>query len=677
MPRALILAGLSLLLVATAQAQHPVGQGLVPAPGAGRVQPAPVLLPPQFQRAVDAGTRTLTGAPGPRYWQNRVVYRLRARLDTDANTLTGEGIITYVNASPDSLPRLVLRLNQNLHRPDVMRNRPVYPTRGMAVTRLAAGGTPLAEAAGLPEPGQYVADGTVLTLVLPEPLAPGDSLDLDVAWILDVPPAGPLAVRNGQDGEVYYLGYWYPQPAVYDDVWGRDTAPYMGLGEHYMPFGTYAVEIDAPADWLVWGTGRLANEADVLAPSARDALRRALAADEIVRVAEAGDASAALAPTASARRVWRFEADSVRDVAFSASNVQRWDATHADVRRDDGTTSRVLINSFYRPSAASWERSAEYARFSVEHLSASLGLPYPWPHMTAVEGIITGGMEYPMMTLIGGERSPQSLFGVTYHEIGHMWYPMIVQTNERAYTWVDEGLTSFNTVIGTNAFFDGSAPGRPVVDGWDRRRQGYYALAGTGFAVPSMTHNDRFPVASGLPADNPAQGSARVVASYSVPTVLMHAMEGSLGRERVRAAYREWTRDWAFKLTTPYDFFHAFEHSLGQDLDWLWTPNLFETWTVDHAVGAVASTPAGVTVTVRDEGLAPFPAPVVVTYVGGRTERQTVSVETWLGGATEAMLTFPAGTVTRVEIDPDSYLPDVDRADNAVDGDGRPAADTD
>lgn len=654
-------------LVGPAAAQHPVGQGLV-SPGGARPLPHPVLVPPQVARAVEAGTRTLTGQPGPRYWQNGAAYTLRAALDPAGGVLVGEGTIRYTNASPDSLPRLVLRLSQNLHRPDALRNRPVYLTRGIAVTRLAADGVALTDTSGVLAPGQFTSLGTVLTAALPVPLPPGGTVTLDVAWAMEVPPAGPLAVRNGSDGEVVFLGYWYPQVAVYDDVWGWDTSPYMGLGEHYMPFASYDVTLEVPSGWIVAGTGVLANAADVLAPSTRAALARAMQTDTVVRVAEAGAAGAALVPTTAPTRAWRFVTERARDVALSASAVQRWEATSVDVGG-----RRVLAQAFYRPEGgpgtpapAAWTRAAEFARFSVGHLSERLGLAYPWPHMTVVEGIISGGMEYPMMTVIGGERrSESSLFGTTYHEIAHMWYPMIVQTNERAYTWVDEGLTSYHTAHGTAAFFDGSSASRPRVDAWAPGRQRHYALAGTGYAVAPMTHNDRFPVPGGLEADDPVQGSARVVASYSTPTVLMRALEGIYGADRVRDAMRQVTATWAWRLPTPYDILNGLEAALGEDLDWLWTPTLFDTWTVDHAVAGVEPADDALIVRVRDEGLAPMPAFVVVTYADGRIERRDVPAAVWLGGATEATLTFPPGDPVRVELDPEAWLPDVDRADNS------------
>ena len=648
--------------------------GLAPSAAAQRVIPYPVMPTPQFERAVANGTRTLDGTPGAAYWQNRADYHLTARLDETEHTLHGTGTITYTNHSPDELAYLVVKLKQNVHAPGVVRNRPVAVTGGMTLASLAVDGTALADASSPITPGRYTSrvtpgtyavDGTLLTLGLTTPLAPGASTTLELAWSYPVPPATGT-YRQGQDGEVYYLGYWYPQMAVYDDVIGWHTDPYMGNGEHYLGYGDYSVAFDVPAGWLAWGTGELTNPNEVLSAETRRRLDQARSADGIVNVVTEAERGQATLASSTGRAVWRFRAENVRDVALSTSARYVWDATHANVDQDgDGTDDSVLINAFYRPGTASWERSAEFARFSIEHLSDMI-LPYPYPHMTAVEGILGGGMEYPMMTLIGGDRTDATLFSVTYHEIGHMWFPMVVGSNEKSFTWMDEGLTSFNTNEGAAAFFDGSSDSRPKANPWDRARQSHYRLAGTGYAVPPMRHNDRYPLGGGTREVDPVGGSARSIASYSTPAVLMHAMEGIFGREAFFDAYREYARRWAFKHPTPYDFFNTFEHQLGQDLDWLWTPTLFETWTVDHAIRDVQEVGSGVKVWVEDLGLAPMPVVVAVTFTDGRTLRRTVDVNAWLAGRTEVMVSFPAGTVMRAELDPDGFLPDVDRSNNEL-----------
>ena len=631
-----------------------------------RPVPYPVFEPPQLQRAIENGTRTRSGLPGPNYWQNEAAYTINATLDIETNTLRAEGTIRYRNNAPNELPFLVLKLRQNVHKEGVPRNRYVEITGGLTLTNLRVNGAPMEEVTeGSPEAGQYRIIGTILTLQPPEPVATGDEVELAMEWAYRI-PSNTGSFRQGQDGEVYYIAYWYPQMAVYDDVYGWHSDQYLGMGEHYMGFADYDVRITAPEGMLVWGTGDLQNAETILTPETRDRLARATAQDEIVHIVTADERlpGGSTLDSPADEHTWHWRAERTRDFAFGASDRYIWDATRALVDQDgDGTDESVLINAFYRPDAAAWGRAAEFARFSIEHLSGLL-FPYPYPHMTAVEGLIGGGMEFPMMTLIGGTRSDQSLFSVAYHEISHMWFPMVVGQNEKRFTWMDEGLTSYNTNVGITDFFDGSAENRPEVDGWARNRQFHFFLAGTGFAVEPMRHNDLFPLGGGTQQVDPVGNASRGVASYSTPAVLLRAIEGMYGTDRFLEAYRAYGRQWSFKHPYPWDLFNTFEDVLGDDLDWLWTPTLFDTWTPDQAVASVESTASGVKVTVEDRGLAPMPAPVHVTYADGREEAQTIPVDTWLAGAREASVTFPAGPVTRVEIDPGDFMLDVDRTNN-------------
>ncbi len=613
--------------------------------------PYPVLPSPQFERAVERGTRTATGMPGPRYWTNSADYTIHAELSPDTRMLRGQETIRYHNHSPDDLDRILVHLRQNLHKEGVIRNRPQQLTGGMHLSEVRYNGEVLLEHASGRNPGPgYFIDGTVMRLTPPEPLASGATATLTFSWSFEVPGLG--APRMGQDGEVFYLGYWYPQLAVYDDVNGWKADPYMGNGEFYMDYGAYDVAIDVPEGWLVGATGVLRNPEEVLSEQTR--ARLAMAADNrgsgaVVHVVEAGDRAPGRSTAASAdgRLTWRFHAGNVRDFAFGTSARYLWDATTAEVgdRDGDGTEDFAMIHALYRPEAEAWDRSAEFGKFSIEYLS-KMFMPYPYPHLTTVEGIIGGGMEYPMITLIGGARNDRSLFGVTFHEIGHMWFPMVVGQDEKQYTWMDEGLTSFNTNEGVAAFWN--------VNAWDPARQAYYRIAGTGREVEPMRHADLYP------PNSPARG----IASYSKPAVALNALRGLFGQERFMQAYREYARRWAYKHPQPYDLFNTFEEVLGTDLDWFWTTMFYTTWTLDQAVGAVDESAGEVVVTIRDEGLSPMPTPVRVTYADGSVAEQTLPVDVWLGGAREAMLRFDPGTVVRVEIDPERFLPDVERANN-------------
>jgi hypothetical protein len=603
-----------------------------------RPVPYPVDLPPPFERALSLETRTLSGTPGPTYWTNTASYTIDATLSPTTRTLRGTQTITYQNNAPEALPQLYVHLRQNLHREGMIRNREVEITDGMQVGRVAVNDHPLVEQPGRGAAG-YRIDGTVMRIDLPEPLASGASVDVAIDWQFTVPRQAPrMGTENAN--EVFYLGYWYPQMAVYNDLEGWRAERYQGNGEFYMGFADYNVRLTLPEGWLVTATGELQNAADVLTDTVRERLATAAATAETVSIVGEDERAAGQSTTTdpTGTLTWHFTATQVRDMAVSASDRYVWDATTADTGA--GTS---MIHALYRPDAASWDRAAEFGQFAIEHLSEYF-TPYPWPHMTAVEGIIGGGMEYPMMTLIGGDRTDPSLFGVTYHEIAHMWFPMIVSQDEKRFTWMDEGPVSFVTNEGRGAFFE--------QDAWQPRQQAYYRIAGSGLEVPAMRHGDEYPLGT----------RARAIASYSKPAVALHALRGLVGQEAFQEAFRTYIDRWAYKHPEPHDLFHTFNDVLDRDLDWFWRGLFYETWTLQHAIGEVDATADAVTVTIVDEGRLPMPAPVRITYADGRTEEQTAPVMPWLDGARTQTLTFPPGTVTRVTIDPDRFLPHLDRA---------------
>jgi hypothetical protein len=609
-----------------------------------RPRPYPVFETPGFARAVTAGTRTRTGRPGERYWQQYARYRLAAALDPSAKRITGRGTVVYLNRSPDSLASLTFNFYQDLFAPGSPRNDQVNATRGFELVSLAAQGETLYPPA-LSEQPRVRRAATLAIVRLPRPLAPGDSAVLEFEWAFDVTEQGP---RMGHDGEVYFIAYWYPQLAVYDDVNQWVQYPHMSRSEFYMGYADYDVAITVPEGWLVGATGTLVNAAEVLPRAARDRLAQTRRTAEVVHVVTAADRAAgqATARGAAGRLTWRFQATGVRDFAFATSDRYVWDATRA-VAGDwtgDGKPDTAAIHTLYRPERAPWVQGGRYTRFAIEFLSRFLW-PYPYAHMTAVDGIRScGGMEYPMMTCIGAARDTMGLFGVTLHETAHMWFPMMVGSNEQAHAWQDEGLTSYNTAQGSREFFnrtdDASLFG------------GYLFLARAGGEVELMRHGEQYP------ANSPAYG----VASYSKMASILRMLRGLLGEETFNRAYREYGRRWTNRHPTPYDLWNTFNDVSGRDLWWFWRTWFYETWTLDQAIASV--TPAGdaLEVVVEDRGLAPMPARVAVTRADGSVERLEVPVEVWLGGAKRHTLRVANGaTVTKAEIDPEQLFADVDR----------------
>jgi hypothetical protein len=321
-----------------------------------------------------------------------------------------------------------------------------------------------------------------------------------------------------------------------------------------------------------------------------------------------------------------------------------------------------MIHSLWRPErrAWAWDQSARYARHSVEFLSRYLW-PYPYPHMTAVDGPAScGGMEYPMMTCIGGPRDTLALYSVTVHEIGHMWFPMQVGSDEKRYAWQDEGLTRFNQAQAMREFFRGYDLEAIVRDQYlSLARRGSASHTGDVGEVELMRHGDLYPV------DSPAYG----IASYAKMSTNMSTLRALLGDSLFLRAYREYGRRWIGKHPMPDDFFNTFEDVAGRDLDWFWRSWWFETWTLDQAVGAVTQRDGTAEIVIEDRGLAPMPVRLAITHADGTTRRAEVPVEAWLRGARRYTLRVPAPSpVTRVVIDPDAAFPDIARGNNVWEG---------
>ena len=622
-----------------------------------RAIPYPVETPEAFDAAVEAGTRTRSGEPGSNYWTNTATYDLDATLDPSTALLRGTAAIEYANNSPDTLHHLEVHLRQNVYKSGTVRNRTVTVTGGMELGGVRVNGQMLkgvsgdmseyAERMGGRIHNAYAVRDTRLMVYPQRPVAPGDTASLQIDYQFTVP--GPDNFRMGQDGETFYLGYWYPQMAVYDDVHGWRAQPYQGDGEFYMGFADYDISFTVPEGWLVGSTGTLQNPDAVLTDAVQQRLDEARTSDEVVSIISADErgAGSATVDSESDSLTWAFRAERVRDVAIGTSDQYVWDA--ASTETGDGS---ILVHSLYRPDKELWERSAEYARFSIEHLS-DLIRPYPFPHMTVVDGIDVGGMEYPMMTIIGGDYDPRSLFSVTYHEISHMWIPMLVSTDEKTYAWMDEGMTEFNESEGEDDFFPANFDAD--YEGWAvENQQSYYRIAGTPDDAPSMRH-----------ADNYTYGApSRVFASYSKPRVMLHALRGVLGQETFFEAYRTFFDRWAYKHPTPYDFFNTVEDVAGRELDWFWTGAFYEAWTMDHAIADVDRDAGQTRVTVADRGKIVMPVKLQATLESGETVTRTVGVETWMEGARQVILTLD-GTATSVTLDPEHDFPDVDRSNNS------------
>jgi hypothetical protein len=603
-------------------------------------------IPIAFSRAVERGTRTTTGVPGPGYWEQYASYRLEAELNPVLKRITGRGRVVYFNRSPDTLPVIYVQAYQNLFRPDAKRNQQTPKLGGIDFDKVMVGGKTLSEVAKPGEPG-YTVTGTIMEIRLPTALAPRDSLVMDFDWQFRL--QSETAPRGGQDGEVWFVSYWYPQLVVYDDLDGWATDQYLGRGEFYMGYADYDVRLTVPAGWLVEATGELANPAEVLSSQTRARLDSARSGPGIVHVVTEKDKADSVATErgTNGKLTWHWTARNVRDFVWGTSPRYLWDAARALTDSTNGQVTSSLVSTFYRPEGVRsyWDEAARYGRHAVEFFSRKLW-PYPYPHMTPMDGPDgCGGMEYPMITCIGGTYDSLTMYEVVSHEIGHMWFPMMVGSDEKRYAWMDEGFTQYDQSQAMADFFKGFD---------DEARNRDYYLRGTegGYEEEIMK-----------PADKFTNDAAYGVAAYWKPATVLVALREILGREAFEKAFREYGRRWSGKHPTPWDFWNTFDDVTGQDLSWFWREWFYETWKLDQALDTVRTEGDSVAIMLENRNRILMPVPLAITREDGTVQRVLVPVSVWFGGDRRYTLRLAdKPKVTRVELDPDHALPDIDRS---------------
>ena len=625
--------------------------------GAGQVLERPIANPVKlssgYERALDRETRTMSGIPGPNYWQQSADYVISASLDVEEKLLTGTTKIVYHNNSPNSLRRLIVQLIQNFHRDDAPRIRAAEITGGYTFTRVAAAGQALEESRQLRGPG-WATNQTNMFIIPPNPVGAGESIELEFDWSFTIPQRGAGGRMGWNSDNFFYLAYWYPQMAVFDDVVGWQADAFLGQAEFYSGFATYDVTLDVPQGWLVQGTGELMNESEVLPDHIIQRLRQSESTDEVVHVI--GDEDLELGFTRESptgRLSWHFTADSVRDAAYSVTSNSLWDVARSPVgdRDGDGETEYSQAGAIFRPDYELWREGARYAQHSIDFHSRHTGVPYPYSHATAVEGagIIGGGMEHPMMTIIGSYNgAPASaLYSVISHELAHNWVPMIISTDERRRSWMDEGTTDFNDAMSSAEFYGDSG-------GKASEFNSYLSLARTGSEGALMRYSDHL--------DSPNHFG---VHAYTKPGSLLFTLKAMLGDEAFYEAYQGYLQTWAFKQPKPWDFFNYFNTSTGQDLSWFWQSWYYETWVLDQSIASVSQNSSGTEIVVRDVGDVPMPTRLTITLADGTKLEREIPVNHWLGGTRTATVNVPTGSqVELVEIDANEDFPDVQRWNN-------------
>ncbi|MCB0548356.1 MAG: M1 family metallopeptidase [Phaeodactylibacter sp.] len=584
-------------------------------------------VPREIQRAYENGTRSMDGKPGPKYWQNTVDYTIAVEVFPEEKKLAGSETAVYYNNSPDALDRLVVRLYHDAFRkanPRAYRVNPDDITEGVEITRLAINGQEYSM-----ERGQGVSkNGTNTIIRLRESLQPGDKLTLEAEWSQYIPTT---TVRTGAyDSTAFFLAYWYPQLAVYDDVFGWDDLTYDFSTEFYNNLGNYDVKITAPKNFTVLSTGVMQNAGEVLPAEVFQRYQQAKGEAETVSLIGPEDLAKGYENQSG---TWHYKAENVSDFAFCLSDHYCWDAAAQEVAGNN-----VFVNSFYPVEmAGNCQQVTANQQKMMKHFSEDVpGIPYPYPEFTTFIADGGGGMEYPMMANNGGPG-----LGVTVHEMFHTYFPMYVRINEKRFAWMDEGWANYITDVVIGRYFQGK-------EGFD--------FGGSASQIQGTL---------GSISDLPLITSTQFMdftnygyASYPLPAFIYAMLHHHLGEETFLKCFREYIRRWAQKSPTPYDFFYTFENVSGQDLSWLWNPWFFAYGSVDMSITSFKKGK----LTVTQNGVRPVPLIVKVEYQDGNTEELEAKASVWQQGNTYELAIPNPKSVKSIAVN--ASLPDAEPLDN-------------
>lgn len=602
--------------------------------------------------------RSATGKPGPKYWQNRADYKISATLDTAAASLKGEVEIVYTNNSPDALEFIWLQLDQNSFS-DTGRGAKTTPVSGGRYGNVDfAGGNTITQVAvqqgkGKYEKANFIVTDTRMQIRLQQPMAAnGDVIKVKVAYEFAIPPYGSdrMGIQPSKYGAIYEMAQWYPRMCVYDDIDGWNVLPYLGAGEFYLNYGDYEYAITVPWDMIVVGSGELMNPTEVLTKEQNRRLEQASKSDKTVMIIDEDEiGKPSTRPVTKGSLTWKFRCLQTRDIAWGASKGFIWDAARINLP----SGKKALAQSVYpieSKGQEAWGRSTEYVKESIEFYSKYL-MEYTYPVATNVAGIV-GGMEYPGIVFCSSRAKGESLWGVTDHEFGHNWFPMIVGSNERKYAWMDEGLNTFINWLSTEQFNNGEYH--------DTQLDDMHRLAPIIFREKSEKI---------MSIPDVMQSFALGWGAYYKPAMGLRMLrELVVGKDRFDYAFNVYVQRWAFKHPTPYDFFRTMEDATGEDLGWFWKSWFFENYKIDQSVKEVTyidQNPAsGSLITIETLEKMPMPSVVEIEEINGNKTRLDFPVEIWQKGSSWTFKAKTSSAIKSVTIDPDKKLPDVDPKNN-------------
>src|ERR1017187_1239190 len=621
------------------------------------------LFSPNFYPSSVNEYRAADGEPGPKYWTNRASYKIEATLDVINDAIAGSEIITYINNSPQAMPFVWIYLDENLYNlgsrgqakiPATARSRygnvnskfeGGYNIKSVNIIFVSKGKTKELTVTSI------ISD-TRMQLRLPISLAAnGGSIQFKIDYSYPIPAYGSdrTGILNTKNGKIYAVAQWYPRMCVYDDIEGWNTLPYLGAGEFYLDYGDFDYYITAPANQIVVGSGELQNPQEVLTPTQIERLAEARKSDQTVMIRSASEVADPSSRPKKEKLTWQFKIKNARDVSWAASTAFIWDAARMNLP----SGRKALAMSVYPIESAgdsAWGRATEYAKGSIENYSKRW-YEYPYNTATNVASNISG-MEYPSIVFCGYKAKGRGLFGVTDHEFGHTWFPMVVGSNERKYGWMDEGFNTFINSIADLDFNNGE---------YKPKSQNKLFLYKYIFSDRSET----------IMSEPDALKEANIgLALYSKPGYALALLRDEiLGPKIFDYAFQTYIKKWAYKHPTPWDFFRTMENAGGEDLGWFWKGVFIKNYKLDQAITGVnyvqEDSSKGALVTI--ENLDRMAMPVYLQYQtgSGKTGMVKIPVEVWQNGHTWVQKLNTNEKLKSVIIDPDHIFPDINFENNS------------
>ncbi len=595
--------------------------------------------PKEIKKAYKKETRSISGQPGKNYWQNYVVYKIDVQIKPENKLVVGSETIEYTNNSPDSLKSIVVKLNQNMNKKGAVRFLEIGEdavTEGMNVTKIFYNQSELSQE---PSAKQTNLSGTNLVLRLPTPLPPKQKAELKLEWNFTI-PASSNPRMGWYDSTSFFLGYWYPKIAVYDDINGWDTYSYEGAHEFYQEYSDFDVNITVPHGCFVWATGMVKNYKELFNKQFSDKYEEALISDSVVHIVTVKDLEAGrIFPQKSALINWRYEAKNVPDFAFGISDHYLWDAASLEVEPG----RRTVVQAAYNPDSKFFADAVKIARRSVDFFSNIMpGFPYTYPSITVYNG--SEGMEYPMIVNDGDFGNAIADIYVTSHEIAHMYFPFIVGVNETRYAWMDEGFAYF----------------LPFDVQYELSNFDHRIRAARGVGIYSGSETD-YPMM--IPSFASVDPDLSML-SYYKPALSYLALQNALGEEMFSKSLKEFINRWEGKHPLPYDFFYTFEDVTGENLSWFWKPWYFERAVPDVAIKEANVNGDELAVIITNIGGMPVPVELKFITDDGTEIKESLSSSIWKDKKGITVKKVVEGKVIKVELG-SPIIPDSDLTNNS------------